>query len=113
MSVEGIGEALRKLRKQRDWSQRKTAERAGISYSNLSVYERGKSGMMVETLGLILDAMEFDLGDLAAAMGQTLQAQEVEAKLERLERIVASLATDEVLAQIEEENQLSEKQPAT
>jgi transcriptional regulator with XRE-family HTH domain len=65
---DGLGPALRDLRIERGWAQVQLAERAGVSKSMLSLYERDKQRPYLDTLGKLLDAFGVSLGQLAAGL---------------------------------------------
>lgn len=69
-SLQGLGEALIRLRKQRDLNAREVADRAGITKAMVSSYERERARPSLESLEKVLDGMDADLGDLAEALGQ-------------------------------------------
>lgn len=69
-TLTGLGEALVKLRKQRELNGREVADRAGITKAMLSSYENEHARPTLRSLERILDGMDADLGDLAAALGQ-------------------------------------------
>ncbi len=62
--LSGFPAALRVLRKRRGLSQREWAKKAGVSPSNLSQYELGKSDPGVKTLDRLLVAADSDLAEL-------------------------------------------------
>ncbi|HSL84262.1 MAG TPA: helix-turn-helix transcriptional regulator [Thermoanaerobaculia bacterium] len=65
---DGLGPALRELRAERGWTQVELAERAGVSKSMLSLYERGKQRPHLDTLGKLVNALGVSLGQLAARL---------------------------------------------
>lgn len=66
--LEGLGDALRRLREKRGQRQYQLAEEAGITKAMLSAYETGKQNPSLVTLEKILDALDADLGGLAEAL---------------------------------------------
>lgn len=61
---EHIGSALRRLRKERGWTQTRLAEHCS-SRSSLAAYEAGQSEPQVTTLLEILEALGYRLSDFA------------------------------------------------
>lgn len=66
--LQGLGDALRRLREKRGRRQYQLAEEAGITKAMLSAYETGKQNPSLVTLEKILDALDADLGGLAEAL---------------------------------------------
>ena len=58
-----IGERLRQLREKTGYTQNALAERAGVAQTHLRKVELGESGISVEHLGMICDALEITLKD--------------------------------------------------
>lgn len=58
MSVDSIGEKLKKLRKEQKRTLKNLAEETGFSISFLSQVERGKSNVTLESLKKISDALD-------------------------------------------------------
>lgn len=65
---QSLGEALRNMRQARGMNQTELANATGIRRSNLSSYERGVTRPNLETMDLILGALQADLTDLANAL---------------------------------------------
>lgn len=70
----GIGPALRGLRVERGLTQAQVAERAGVSKTMLSLYERDRVRPHLDTLGRILDALGVRLVELAARVEEVQKA---------------------------------------
>lgn len=84
---DGLGAVLRDLRTDRRLTQVELAERAGVSKSMLSLYERDKQRPHLDTLGRLLDALGVSLGQLAARLERrTLRDQALGAGDECLPR---------------------------
>jgi transcriptional regulator with XRE-family HTH domain len=65
MEIEqDLGEALKWLRNQRGWGQKKLAAAAGITKSMVSSYEKGKQSPTLATIDKMMTALEADLCDL-------------------------------------------------
>jgi len=67
-ALQGLGQALEALRRQRGWSAAEAARRTGIDQSNLLKYERNAKGITAATLERILDGYGATLADLAAKL---------------------------------------------
>lgn len=61
---------LAKIRKQRDWSQEKLAQEAGISYNTLIKIERnGIENPKIETVIKLADALKVSIDELVNRRG--------------------------------------------
>lgn len=63
-AFDALGPVLRELRIECGLTQAQLADRAGVSKSMLSLYERGKQRPHLDTLERLLDALGKGLGDL-------------------------------------------------
>jgi transcriptional regulator with XRE-family HTH domain len=54
--MERIGEQVRRLRKERNWSLEELSQRSGLSISFLSQVERGQTSLSISSLKAIADA---------------------------------------------------------
>jgi transcriptional regulator with XRE-family HTH domain len=104
LNFSNIGEALRRLRQERDLKQAQVAEGAGITSPMLSAYETGKQKPSFATIDKILTAMDLDPIDLVSALKELQQnadseeGRQTSARIHRLHqsRIQNSeLASDE------------------
>lgn len=68
--LEGLGPALRELRERRDLTQTELAEKAKISYTQISRYENGTEKPSMPSLDAVLYGLGFELHDLAHALDQ-------------------------------------------
>lgn len=66
--LDHLGPALRLIRRRRGLRQCDMAERAGITRSMASAYERGRRLPSLRTLDALLDALDADLGVLQRAI---------------------------------------------
>jgi HTH-type transcriptional regulator / antitoxin HipB len=55
--AQQVGAQIRRLRRERGWSQQELSQRAGLVQQNLSAYERGAAKPRLDTLSHILDAL--------------------------------------------------------
>ncbi len=62
--LDRLGARIRKLRKQRGWSQVVMAERIGIDRSFLADIERGKRNVSIGTLDIIAKGLNRSLAQL-------------------------------------------------
>lgn len=62
-----LGRRVRVLRLERDYTQERLAERAGISYKFVGEVERGTANASVDTLEKIASALDVDVVDLFTA----------------------------------------------
>ena len=77
---------LRRLRKNKDWSQGQLAQQAGIDLQKISKYERGVSSPPIKTLVKIAKALDVSLDYLV--IGKTRAEKVKNIKLiERIEEI--------------------------
>jgi transcriptional regulator with XRE-family HTH domain len=56
--MSSLGDRIKKIRKQKGWSQNELAQKAGISYAQLSRYEIKGSQPPAEVLNKLADALE-------------------------------------------------------
>jgi transcriptional regulator with XRE-family HTH domain/Zn-dependent peptidase ImmA (M78 family) len=82
-SAKLVGHRLRNLRESRKLSSRELAERAGLSPQSLSRIERGRHDVVFSTLQRLLAAMNYGLGDLAAADAVSVDPTEIRGALTR------------------------------
>ena len=59
-----LGDRIRKLRKQRGWTQVEMAERVGIDWSFLADVERGKRNVSILNLDLMAKGLKVSLSQL-------------------------------------------------
>ena len=65
-----VGERIRKLRKERDWTQRELNEKTGVDPKNISSYESGRLVPSKRTLKRFADAFGVTVEDLLAEESQ-------------------------------------------
>ena len=63
-----LGDRIRKLRKQRGWTQVEMAEKVGIDRSFLADVERGKRNISILNLELIAKGLKVSLSQLLARL---------------------------------------------
>lgn len=61
---EALGEAVRRLRAKKDFSQEAFASHAGISRTYMSEIERGVTNVSLETIGRVAEGLGISLGEL-------------------------------------------------
>ncbi len=59
-----LGELIRRMRKQRGWSQEELANATGFGRSFTSSIERGKKDVRISTLVKLANIFEIDMGQL-------------------------------------------------
>lgn len=59
--MDNIGELIKALRKQRGYTQKQLAEKAGISSNSIIKYERGQMSPSIFALGKIGNALDVDI----------------------------------------------------
>lgn len=62
--MPNIGENIKKIRKERGYSQKQLAEKLGTSPQNLAQYEKGKRMPKIETLDKIASALNVSIADI-------------------------------------------------
>lgn len=62
-----LGDTIRRLRRQRDWTQRQLAERVGVDYKNISNYEVGRLIPSKKTLARLADTFGLEIRELVAS----------------------------------------------
>ena len=98
-------EKLQELRKSRGMTQEELAEKVDISASHMSVVERGKKGVKVETLVNIANALDVSPNELlqdVAIHAQTDTANELTAKIMRLPADRRAVALNVLKALVDE-----------
>lgn len=58
-----VGEKIKKLRKERGWSQSKLGEKVGIPAQNISRYEKNKAAPREATLAIFAEAFELPISE--------------------------------------------------
>lgn len=56
-----IGNAVRRARKQRGWSQKSLGEQTGLRQETISLIETGNPGAKIETLLTVFTALDLEL----------------------------------------------------
>jgi transcriptional regulator with XRE-family HTH domain len=69
-AFEGLEAALRELRNRRELTQAELSQRAGIGATQVSRYETGSEKPSITSLSAVLDALGFEVHDLAHALDQ-------------------------------------------
>ena len=59
-----FGEAVRRLREARDWSQEELSDEADVHISQISDIERGTGNPTIRTLGRVSDGLRTGLGEI-------------------------------------------------
>lgn len=59
--MDNIGELIKSVRKQKGYTQKQLAEKAGVSNNSLIRYENGETSPSMQTLQLISNALDVDL----------------------------------------------------
>lgn len=59
-----FGEAVRRLREARDWSQEELSDEADVHISQISGIERGTSNTTIRTLGRVASGLKIGLGEI-------------------------------------------------
>ncbi|MEL7567920.1 MAG: helix-turn-helix transcriptional regulator [Dehalobacterium sp.] len=62
--IKLVGERIRNLRKERNWTQEELAHRANIHRSHLGEIERGETSVTVESIAKIANAFEITVEDI-------------------------------------------------
>lgn len=76
VDLRPLGEAVRKARRQRDWTLQQLAERCGLSTRFLSDLERGVGNISIARLVAVAAALQVTVAELAAALDGRGQAGE-------------------------------------
>ena len=64
MSIDNIGSSIKEYRQKKNWTQKQLADAIGVSYQQISQYERGERNPKIETLQKIVDALDCNLMDI-------------------------------------------------
>ena len=65
-----VGERIRKLRKERDWTQRELSEKTGVDPKNISSYESGRLIPSRRTLKRFAEAFGLTIEELTVEQSQ-------------------------------------------
>lgn len=82
-----IGENLKKLRKELDWSQEDLADKAKINPAYYGRIERGEMNVTLDSLEKLCDALEVELPELfvsESSSSKPLTQKEVKFRLQKL-----------------------------
>jgi transcriptional regulator with XRE-family HTH domain len=66
--LDRLGSRIRKLRKNREWTQVEMAERFGVDRSFLADLERGKTNVSILTLDTVARGFEISLSKLLSGL---------------------------------------------
>jgi transcriptional regulator with XRE-family HTH domain len=72
------GQKIRKLRRERDWTQAELGEKAGINFRNLNRYEHDRFKPGVRVLGRLADAFGVSVDDLLGEEPRTTEPPPLE-----------------------------------
>jgi transcriptional regulator with XRE-family HTH domain len=73
--TEAVGQAIRRVRRQRHWSQEQLAGASGLHRTYISIVERGQRNASLVSLVSIADALEVKLSRLITIAEQIELAQ--------------------------------------
>ena len=90
MDNQQIGKNIAHLRKERGWSQRELAERAGITHSAISSIENGKVSPSVSSLQKIVNEFSLSLSEFFTLEQQSDKKVKVLVKSDELIEMAAS-----------------------
>ena len=105
MDLAAVGKRIKQVRERHDMTQEELAEKVDISASHMSVVERGKKGVKVETLVNIANALDVSPNELlqdVAIHAQTDTANELTAKIMRLPADRRAVALNVLKALVDE-----------
>ncbi|MFN8609163.1 MAG: helix-turn-helix transcriptional regulator [Vulcanimicrobiota bacterium] len=71
MSENVIGQKIRKLRRDRDWTQQELGEKAGVNFRNLTHYESGRLKPGLKILSRLAEVFQVPLDSLVEAPLET------------------------------------------
>ena len=63
-----VGATVRRLRKNRGWSQDVFADRSGLHRAHIGSIERGESNVTLQTLKILADTLRVRIRDLVKAL---------------------------------------------
>jgi transcriptional regulator with XRE-family HTH domain len=70
-----FGDAVRKLRRDRGWSQEEFADRVGVHRTYMGGVERGERNVSLVNIGRISESLELPLAALMAEVDRVLAAR--------------------------------------
>ena len=115
-----IGQKIKKLRKEKDWTQKELGKRTGIDYRNITKYETGAIKLSVKVLKRFADAFEISVDELIHDANEIRpelliqdkellrQFQEVE-KLEEAEKQAVKIILDALVTKKQMQGLLSSR----
>lgn len=85
-----IGEKIKKLRKERGWTQGELAEKVGMKAQNISRYEKNKAAPREATLAIFADVFELPTSEFTS-LAATLDIPNLDPEIAELMRLIPTL----------------------
>ena len=79
--MDAVGQHIRTLRQERDWTLKELAERCELSTSFISQVERGLCSISISSLEVVCGALGINLAEFFASLESVLRSQEPERRL--------------------------------
>ncbi len=86
-SIMALGDNLKRLRRDKQWTQGELAERSGIKVGHISKLERNESDPKLETLSKLMHALDCSPNALLSDVGTTSLDGVLEMALERVQAL--------------------------
>ncbi len=85
-----VGEKIKKLRKERSWSQSELGEKVGIPAQNISRYEKNKAAPRETTLAIFAEAFGLPISEFTS-LAAPLDIPDLDPEIAELMRLIPTL----------------------
>lgn len=105
-----LGEKIKKFRKQKGYTQKQLAEKAGISNNSLIRYENDETSPNLQIMQQIATALEVSVADIFAGTGADQRYDYLHREIQKRDRTITELEPDcEHIVNMNQANQYFEK----
>lgn len=105
-----LGEKIKKFRKQKGYTQKQLAEKAGISRTALIRYENDETSPSIQILQQIAAALDVSVSDIFAGTGADNRIADLHREIQKRDRTITELEPDcEHIMNMHQGNQYFEK----
>lgn len=105
-----LGEKIKKFRKQKGYTQKQLAEKAGISRNSLIKYENGDMSPSIQILQQIAAALDVSVSDIFPGTGADNRIADLHREIQKRDRTITELEPDcEHIMNMHQANQYFEK----
>lgn len=86
-----LGEKIKKFRKQKGYTQKQLAEKAGISNNSLIRYENDETSPNLQIMQQIAEALDVPFSDIFAGTGADNRIADLHREIQKRDRTIAEL----------------------